>query len=331
MSGRGDRRRPATVPELRARTASVITDRLQAGRPLTAKWLGEAAGISDGGALKFLREQVAAGRLACRRAPGAAPYRDTYTSPDPTNRWPTSARPSTPTTSGQGPSGARPALVATSPATRPPQAVTTSTRVPAIGAAPTAPTAGAGRGPTGGRDVFRVLITGSRTWTDAAVIARALADLHREYGDRLVVVHGACRTGADRIADGWARRHGVRVEAYPADWVTGRGAGPARNARMVDTAPAACLAFIRDGSAGATGCADLAEQAGVRTTRHTRGIVARERVAPPGPAPLIPAPAVADTAAFPGVEPAREPAARMSGELPDLTDVLFADLDLVGR
>jgi hypothetical protein len=181
--------------------------------------------------------------------------------------------------------------------------------------------------------VFRVLVTGSRSWTDAAVIARALADLHREYGDRLVVVHGACRTGADRIADGWARRHGVRVEAHPADWATGRGAGPARNARMVDTAPAACLAFIRDGSAGATGCADLAEQAGIRTTRHTRGAVARQRASAAGPAPLAPAPApaVADTAAFSGVEYPREPAGRTSGDLPDLTDVLFADLDLVGR
>jgi hypothetical protein len=161
VSGRGDRRRPASVAELRARTGAVIAARLACGRPLTAKWLGEAAGISDGGALKFLREQAAASRLTCRRAPGAAPYRDTYTTPDPTP-WTADPRSSTTTTSEQGSSGARPGLVATSPAAGSPEAVTTSTRsVPAGGGAPVAATAGAGRGPVGGRDVFRVLVTGS--------------------------------------------------------------------------------------------------------------------------------------------------------------------------
>jgi hypothetical protein len=45
----------------------------------------------------------------------------------------------------------------------------------------------------------------------------------------------------------------------------------------------------------------------------------------------VPAPAVADTADSLGVAHPRELAAQASGDLPDLTDVLFADLDLVGR
>ncbi|NLT55607.1 MAG: DUF2493 domain-containing protein [Actinomycetales bacterium] len=116
---------------------------------------------------------------------------------------------------------------------------------------------------------FRVLVTGSRTWIDTTAITTALDELHAVHGPRLVVVHGACPTGADAIAHTWAHTHGVPVETHPADWSTGRSAGPARNAAMVATNPDTCLAFIRDHSTGATGCADLAEHAGIPTTRTT--------------------------------------------------------------
>ncbi|MGH8878010.1 MAG: hypothetical protein ACRD0P_11805, partial [Stackebrandtia sp.] len=48
----------------------------------------------------------------------------------------------------------------------------------------------------------------------------------------------------------------------------GRAAGPARNAAMVHTRPALCLAFIRDHSRGASHCADLAERTGIPTRRY---------------------------------------------------------------
>lgn len=130
-------------------------------------------------------------------------------------------------------------------------------------AAPRAADGAAGGAP------FRVLVTGSRTWTRHQVIWTVLAALHARYGARLVIVHGACPRGADAIADSWCRRNRVPVERYPADWSTGRDAGHRRNAAMVATGPDGCLAFIRDQSPGATGCACLAEQAGIRTVRHT--------------------------------------------------------------
>jgi hypothetical protein len=283
--------RPATVEELRARAAAVISARMQAGRPLTAKWLGEAAAVTDGGALKFLREHADAGRLARRSAPGGpAPYRDAWTAAVP---------------------------VEDRPATKAP-AVEDST------------TTGPGHDQDPARGVFRVLVTGSRSWTDAAAITGALAELHRQYGDRLVVVHGACRTGADRIADGWARRHGVTTETHPADWAAGRGAGPARNAAMVATSPDVCLAFIRDQSPGATGCADAADRAGIPTSRHSAGSVEREPAAEAAPAaPELPTQAAQPTAQL--AERHSAPSAEASAQLPDVTDVLFADLDLVGR
>jgi hypothetical protein len=117
--------------------------------------------------------------------------------------------------------------------------------------------------------VYRVLVTGSRTWTDTTAITQALDDLHARHGHALTVVHGACPRGADAIADTWAARHQVPVQTFPADWSTGRAAGPARNAVMVATGPDECLAFIDDGSRGASDTAVRAEAAGIPTRRHT--------------------------------------------------------------
>jgi hypothetical protein len=122
--------------------------------------------------------------------------------------------------------------------------------------------------PAGAR--FRVLVTGSRAWADAAAVTAALEALRAEHGHRLAVVHGACPRGADAIADAWCRARGVPAERHQADWAgRGRGAGMARDAAMAATRPDLCLAFILDASPGATRCARLAEEAGVRTLRHT--------------------------------------------------------------
>jgi hypothetical protein len=116
----------------------------------------------------------------------------------------------------------------------------------------------------------RVLVTGSRTWTDNTLIAehlRRAADLF----PAAVLVHGDCH-GADRIAAAIWRRWGLPTEAHPADWAThGRRAGHLRNAHMVALGADVCLAFIRDTSPGATACARLAERAGIRTIRITTG------------------------------------------------------------
>lgn len=121
---------------------------------------------------------------------------------------------------------------------------------------------------------FRVLVTGSRDWTDAAVIEKALDDLLAECGS-LIVIHGNAR-GADRIAASWAiRRHiegfDVTCETHLPHWeLYGRRAGPIRNAEMVKSGADLCLAFIKDKSPGATGCARLAEDAYIPVVRDER-------------------------------------------------------------
>ncbi|WP_239376049.1 bifunctional DNA primase/polymerase [Frankia sp. Cj5] len=118
---------------------------------------------------------------------------------------------------------------------------------------------------------MRILVTGSRTWTNRRTIAGALHRAARDAaGRRVVLVCGACPTGADRIAEDIATAHGWGVEHHLAEWARhGRAAGPRRNTAMVDTRPDLCLAFIADGSRGATHTRDLAERAGIPTRTYT--------------------------------------------------------------
>jgi hypothetical protein len=144
------------------------------------------------------------------------------------------------------------------------------TTVPAMSPRPL--TTAAGETTAGGP--FRVLITGSRTWDRVEDVTTALDELRERLGPdrRLTLVHGACPTGADQIADDWARGHqaDVSVERHRADWSTHqRAAGPIRNAGMVEAGADLCLAFIRDDSPGATGCTRMALAANIPTDART--------------------------------------------------------------
>lgn len=113
----------------------------------------------------------------------------------------------------------------------------------------------------------RVLITGSRTWSGTSIIRDALAKV---WHPDTVLVTGACRSGADFLAEQCWTHWGGTVERWPADWRRhGRAAGPIRNTAMVAAGADVCLAFIHRGSRGATRCARAADRAGIPTTVHT--------------------------------------------------------------
>lgn len=112
---------------------------------------------------------------------------------------------------------------------------------------------------------MRILITGSRTWTDRDTIRKALLDTAERCTDSepITLIHGTA-TGADSIAAQLALGFGWLIEAHPADWLRyGKRAGFIRNVEMVATNPDICLAFIHNDSRGASMCADLASKAGV--------------------------------------------------------------------
>ena len=114
----------------------------------------------------------------------------------------------------------------------------------------------------------RVLVTGSRDWTDDRVWL-ALDDqlrIAQENNEPLMVVHGAAR-GADTLAHEWVLTHqafgdDVDEDPHSADWNRyGKAAGPIRNSVMVKKGAAVCLAFPLPGSIGTLDCMEKAERA----------------------------------------------------------------------
>lgn len=111
---------------------------------------------------------------------------------------------------------------------------------------------------------FRILISGSRNWSDQQTIYRALG----EYAgaEHVVLLSGRCMQGADVICEAYALENDWEIEAYPADWKQfGKKAGPMRNAAMVAAGADIALIFIKDSSKGAGGCAMMAHRSGIKT------------------------------------------------------------------
>jgi hypothetical protein len=126
---------------------------------------------------------------------------------------------------------------------------------------------------------IRILVTGSRNWTDSDAAWQALIGAIRELTppgatptthpfSSMTLIHGAAR-GLDALAAEQARVFGMQLEPYPADWKTfGRAAGPRRNAVMVAAGAHICLAFPLGASVGTRGCMRLAERAGIRVVNY---------------------------------------------------------------
>lgn len=135
----------------------------------------------------------------------------------------------------------------------------------------------------GPRKPFRILVTASRTFTDAHAVRFALEAASLDaLGREVIVVHGAA-DGGDTLADLTAIDLGFAREPHPvtkADWVRyGNAAGPRRNAAMVALGADVCLVFAMPcrikgcrrprphDSHGASDCAARAEAAGIPVRR----------------------------------------------------------------
>ncbi|MFC5799093.1 SLOG family protein [Streptomyces formicae] len=121
---------------------------------------------------------------------------------------------------------------------------------------------------------MRVIVTGSRKWTDRGAVYGALETLRFHHG-AFMLVHGACATGADAIAEEWfeilGRRGGCERVKYKAAWETrGKAAGPERNQRMIEAGADLVLAFPLPEGSGTQHTMKLAAEAGieVRVIEH---------------------------------------------------------------
>lgn len=111
---------------------------------------------------------------------------------------------------------------------------------------------------------MKVCVTGGRDYAARAAVFEFLDGLHGLI-PITQLAHGHCRTGADAHADAWCLARGVEPVRYPADWYPNgqrklwRGAGPARNARMLrEFRPVVLVAF--PGGSGTAGCVRIARE-----------------------------------------------------------------------
>jgi len=108
-----------------------------------------------------------------------------------------------------------------------------------------------------------VIVTGSRSLGDSALVGRCLAELKPD-----LVVEGGAR-GADAIAREWALTHDVTPVTVHALWLgRGRGAGHYRNALMLELFPGATVLAFPRGGPGTANCIAQALKLGMRVVER---------------------------------------------------------------
>ena len=85
---------------------------------------------------------------------------------------------------------------------------------------------------------YIIFVSGSREWNRMDLIEKELKQLQIPVGHLPVLVHGGAR-GVDTQSHDIATKLGWTIRSYPItneEWKRqGRGAGPARNIRMIQT------------------------------------------------------------------------------------------------
>lgn len=112
---------------------------------------------------------------------------------------------------------------------------------------------------------MRVLVCGSRYFTDYELLKEKLDELRSRLSIPVsTIIHGDAR-GADRFAGRYADDNKIHLQVYPADWNTyGKRAGPIRNAQMLrEGNPDYVVAFRGPNSRGTQNMIDQATKAGI--------------------------------------------------------------------
>jgi hypothetical protein len=108
---------------------------------------------------------------------------------------------------------------------------------------------------------MKVIVCGGRDYRNMERMLSILDAQHAVHPIAMLIEGGA--HGADELAHYWAMNRCIDCLTVPANWSkNGRGAGPIRNARMLDYKPDLVIAF--PGGRGTANMIKQAKAAGVR-------------------------------------------------------------------
>lgn len=114
---------------------------------------------------------------------------------------------------------------------------------------------------------MRVLICGSRNWKAVGKIK----DFINFLPQNAIIIEGGA-AGVDSMAAHFARKRGITVKEFPADWEKhGKSAGFKRNYQMLKAGhPDVVYAFVQDenNSSGTLHMISIAEKEGIEVRKH---------------------------------------------------------------
>ena len=118
--------------------------------------------------------------------------------------------------------------------------------------------------------MFRLVITGSRSWNDKNVIVKELLVIKKKFGKDVVLVSGHNPKGADALCEEVADAFNWSIETYPPEWRDENGnfvksAAFKRNSKMLADGADACLAFHKNNSEGTAHAVKTAQKLGIPT------------------------------------------------------------------
>lgn len=104
---------------------------------------------------------------------------------------------------------------------------------------------------------IRILICGSRNWTDKQVIENYIQTLPKD----TIIIQGGCK-GADFFAGYFAIKYNLILETYRANWKKfGKAAGPIRNKQMLDEGKPEIVIAFHNNIEQSKGTKDMIRQA----------------------------------------------------------------------
>lgn len=123
-----------------------------------------------------------------------------------------------------------------------------------------------GNKPIERKSVFKVIIAGSRDFTDYNFLREKCDQILSNVKYEIWIISG-CHKGADSLGEQYAQERGYYLVEFPADWnLYGKQAGVIRNQEMADEADA-LIVFIKNHSRGSLDMLRRAEQKGLKIRR----------------------------------------------------------------